>query len=105
MLHIRKLFLTDEHKQINTVSTSGSTFTVPNLDDGRVILAFYSFSGSAQLKESTIILTTLFLKRTDEQVELRDSANGQSGFIIRKSNTTLALQTSDSRWQITCWIY
>lgn len=105
MLHMRKLFLTDDFKQINTVSTSDSLFTVPNLDEGRVILAFYSFSGSAQLKESAVILTTLFLKHTDEQVELRDSANSQSGFIIRKSATTLALRSTDKSWQITCWIY
>ena len=94
-----------DYIQINTVSTTESTFTVPNLDAGRVIVAFYSFSASAEVKATAIVLTPLFLKGTNDYVELRDNPNNQTGYITRKSSSTIGLRTSDSRWQITCWIY
>ena len=76
-----------------------------NSNGTHIILAYLSFPGSAQLFATAIIDTTLFLKYNGDQIVLRDSTNGQTGYIVRKSVTSISLKTTDSIWQLGVCIY
>ena len=75
------------------------------MDDGVIILAYLSFSGSAQLFNTSIIDTPLFLKYNGDEAVLRENFNNVDGIIIRKSSTSISLHTTSNVWQITVVIY
>jgi len=75
------------------------------LDNGAIIFAYLSFSGSAQLFATAIIDTPMFLANNEDAVVLHDSVNGQTGYIRRKSTTSISILVSNSNWQLSVVIY
>ena len=101
------MYYAKDVQRFDTTSTTDKIYTCKDLVNNslHIIFAYLSFSGSAQLFATAIIDTSMFLRGDGNQVVLHDTVNGQTGYITRKSNTSIALRTSDVSWQLSVNIY
>ena len=101
------MYYVKDVQYFNTSSTTEKIYTCKDLTGSgtHIIFAYLSFSGPAQLFATAIIDTTIFLRGDGNQVILHDTVNGQTGYITRKSSTSISLRTSDSRWQLSVSIH
>jgi|GEM_PF-3039156 len=101
------MYQVKDAQYFNTASTTEKIYTCKDLNSNgtHIILAYLSFSGSAQLFATAIIDTTMFLKYNGDNITLHDTVNDQTGYIVRKSVTSISLKTSHPSWQISVVIY